>query len=446
MDDSVTRLAIIAEDEPLGRTLLAEAAQAAGLIPALFDNGTAALAAALAQKPAIALLDVEMPGLNGYEVCRRIRAVADLDTVPVVMVTGRDDMEAVNYAFEAGATDFISKPVNWSLLPHRLAYVLRNAAAVRKLADREAKVTTLIAAIPDALWVVSPTGLLRWSPNKRRSAALDEALPDATGGLESIVPSEHVISVGAAIRDTARDGQARKIEYRDKRPQANQASSELRFSRCQDGDVLVVLQDTSARTAAADHIERLAYFDPLTGLANRQRCIERAAQLLELAEAAGSGVSFIYMDLNNFKRINESFGHSVGDAVLKAISEVLARTVRPFDAGGRELLLSRLSADEFAILVGDRSACTQALAIANACCTALEDPVSCGSMEFYATPSIGISTYPQDGRDVETLLKHADTARYHAKVSGAPNVTLYAQSMSARIRDWLDLEMRLRRA
>ena len=102
--------------------------------------------------------------------------------------------------------------------------------------------------------------------------------------------------------------------------------------------------------------------------------------------------------------------------------------------------------DEFGILVRDRSARQQAVTIANACCKVLEDAISCGPMEFYATPSIGIATYPQDGNDVETLLKHADTARYHAKGAGGPSVTLYVQSMSRRIRDLLDLEMRLRRA
>jgi diguanylate cyclase len=114
-------VAIIADDEDLGRLLLAEAATAAGLIPLVYDNGLEAVKAALAIDAAIVLLDVQMPGLDGFAACREIRQKKDQASLPVVMVTGLDDKVAINDAFEAGATDFIAKPVNWALLPHRLA-------------------------------------------------------------------------------------------------------------------------------------------------------------------------------------------------------------------------------------------------------------------------------------------------------------------------------------
>ena len=113
-------IAIIADDEELGRLLLAESAAATGLEVRAFDNGPAALEASLAQDVAVVLLDVDMPGMDGYSVCRRLRAEPRLATVPIVMVTGHEDAVAINLAFEAGATDFISKPVNWALLPRRL--------------------------------------------------------------------------------------------------------------------------------------------------------------------------------------------------------------------------------------------------------------------------------------------------------------------------------------
>lgn len=439
-------IAIIAEDEDLGRILLAECAAAAGLTPVVFDNGTAALEAALTQDVAIVLLDVEMPGLDGYAVCRRIRQTTQLASMPVVMVTGRDDTAAINDAFEAGATDFISKPVNWALLPHRLAYILRNAGSVRALADREAKVSALVEAIPDALWVVSPTGEPRWSPNDDTLLQRAGANPEAAWGFGATVPPERLPDVLKAIGQTALDGAPRKLEYRDIRPQALQRSSELRFSRCDGGDVLIVRQDTSERTAAAEHIERLAYFDPLTGLANRQRCIEIAEHLITEAGEMNEGVGFIYLDLNSFKRVNDSFGHSVGDIVLQKVAEVLTHTLTPFESHGTQASLARLDGDEFVILVRDSSARARALDIANTCCSALEEPILCGQLEFFATPSVGVAMFPDDGKDVETLLKHADTAMHQAKSSGVPTVEVYTAAMSARLRDWLDLESRLRRA
>src|SRR6202048_1763004 len=126
-------LAIIADDEELGRLLLAESAAATGLSVLAFDNGRAALEASLSQDVAVVLLDVDMPGMDGYSVCRRLRAEPRLSAVPIVMVTGHEDAAAINLAFEAGATDFISKPVNWALLPHRLKYILRNASAAERI-------------------------------------------------------------------------------------------------------------------------------------------------------------------------------------------------------------------------------------------------------------------------------------------------------------------------
>jgi diguanylate cyclase (GGDEF)-like protein len=439
-------LAIIAEDEDLGRLLLCESVTAAGLTPLAFDNGLDALDAALSKNVSIILLDVDMPGLDGYSVCRRIRESGKFDAVPIVMVTGRDDMAAINQAFDAGATDYISKPVNWDLLPHRLAYVLRNAASVRALADREAKVRALVEALPDALWVVSPGGELRWTPNGGAPGAMPYGTAAASLRLDLSLPPERVVEVLTAIRDTASDGAPRKLEYRDDGAGTGPRSAELRFSVCDGGDVLVVRRDTSERTAAAAHIERLAYFDPLTDLPNRQRCIDVAERLLIEAKKSGEGVGFVYLDLNSFKRVNDTFGHSVGDLVLKNVAGALARALEPFTAHNAFISLARLSGDEFVISVKDAPARQTALRIADACCAALNAPITCNQLEFFATPSIGVAVYPDDGDTVETLLKHADTAMYHSKSSGVQSISMYTPAMSARMRDRLELESRLRRA
>ncbi len=320
-----TPLAIIADDEDLGRLLLAESAAACGLQTLGFDNGTAALDAALSRDVAIVLLDVEMPGLDGYSVCRRLRAESRLASVPIVMVTGHEDSAAITRAFEAGATDFISKPVNWALLPRRLEYILRNAAA-------------------------------------------------------------------------------------------------------------------------AERIERLAYFDSLTGLPNRQRCTETAERLFAEAAAAQDSVAVIYLDLNSFKRVNDTFGHSVGDAVLKTVAGNLTRVLGTFKGTAEHVTVGRFGGDEFVILVRHRAARELGVQIAEACCAAFKKPIAHEGLEFYSAPSIGLAVYPDDGDDVATVLKHADTAMYQAKTGAAAPVAVYAAAMSSRLRDWLDLEARLRRA
>jgi diguanylate cyclase (GGDEF)-like protein len=437
-------IAIIAEDEELGRLLLCEAAKNAGLTPVVFDNGARALEAALACDAEIILLDVDMPGLDGYTVCRRIRESGAQREVPIVMVTGHEDTVAINRAFDAGATDFISKPVNWALLPHRLGYILRNAASVRALADREAKVRALVDAIPDALWVVSPTGEARWSPNSSASRFTDAGV--APSNLQASLPAAVVPEVLSAIALTARDRAPRSLDFRETPRSGKARSAALRFSICDGGDVLVVRQDTSERTAAAAHIEKLAYSDLLTGLPNRQRCIEVAQRLLEGSSQTQAGVGFIYLDLNGFKRVNDSFGHSVGDVVLVRVAEILSAVVAQFAAHCAHISLARLGGDEFVILIQQQAPRAQALKLAAACCAALREPIHWNQLEFFATPSIGVAIYPDDGNDVETLLKHADTAMYQSKTSGTATVSEYSASMSARLRDWLELESRLRNA
>jgi diguanylate cyclase len=318
-------VAIVADDEDLGRLLLSEAVAQFGLTVSTHADGAAALAAALTADLAIVLLDVDMPGLDGYAVCRRLRAEPRFANVPIVMVTGHEDSAAIDLAFAAGATDFISKPVNWALLPRRLGYILRNAAA-------------------------------------------------------------------------------------------------------------------------AERVERLAYYDPLTGLPNRQRCIETAEHLFTAAATGAEEVAILYLDLNSFKRINDTFGHAVGDAVLRVVAARLRHTLEQFAGAHQHASVSRFGGDEFVILLRHPQARALALEVAQACVTAFKEPIAYEGLEFYSAPSIGLAVYPQDGRDVQTVLKHADTAMYQVKSGAVTAVAAYTPAMSSRLRDWLDLEARLRRA
>src|SRR5258708_222548 len=375
-----------------------------------------------------------MPGMDGYSVCRRLRPEPRLPTVPIVMVTGHEDATAINLAFEAGATDFISKPVNWALLPRRIEYILRNAASARALAERVTQVRTLIDALPDTLWVVAADGNIQWSPNAARTEHGEAAANAAQLGLAALAAPERLPNVLAAIRQTARDGLQRNLEYREDGSTGLRRSFELRFSRREGGDVVVVRQDTSERTSAAEHIERLAYFDPLTELPNRQRCIETAEKLFAEAALSQQSVAVIYLDLNNFKRVNDSFGHSVGDAVLRTVAGKLSRTLESFQASDAHLSAARFGGDEFVVLLRHSSARELATAIANACCTTLKEPIAYQGLEFFSGPSIGLAVYPEDGTDVATVLKHADTAMYQAKTAAANSVVSYTPPITNRLR------------
>ena len=432
-------LAIIADDEDLGRVLLAESVAEVGLRSMSFSNGTDALNAALANEVRIVLLDVDMPGMNGFEVCRRLRAEPRFANVPIVMVTGHEDSRAIASAFDAGATDFVAKPVNWTLLPKRLEYILRNAASARSLSERMVQVRTLVDAIPDTLWVVDADGRIQWSPHvDGHVTSPDEAL---TLDSVDVVPPKYVSQALDAISLTAHDGVQRKLEYREDR-----VSYEMRFTRREGGDVVVVRQDTTERTVAAERIERLAYFDALTGLPNRQRCIEVSERMFAAASSANECVAVVCVDINGLKRVNDTFGHSTGDAVLRAFAARLQRTVEQFGADAERLMIARFGGDEFIVVLRHASARSLGMQVANACSHAFRQPITQDSLEFYAVPSIGLAVYPDDGPDVSTVLKNADSAMYQSRAGSTGTVASYTAAMSSRMRDWLELEGRLRRA
>jgi diguanylate cyclase (GGDEF)-like protein len=144
--------------------------------------------------------------------------------------------------------------------------------------------------------------------------------------------------------------------------------------------------------------------------------------------------------------VNDTFGHSVGDEVLRTVASRLTRCVESHPAHRGRVVVARFGGDEFVVIVRHAQARDVGIEIAEACNAAFEVPIQYDSLEFYSAPSVGLAVYPDDGADVATVLKHADTAMYQAKAGGAGAVTIYKPAMSSRMRDWLELEARLRRA
>jgi len=143
-----------------------------------------------------------------------------------------------------------------------------------------------------------------------------------------------------------------------------------------------------ARFLLTERIERLAYFDPLTGLPNRQSCIETAERLVREAAQLQESVAIVYLDLNSFKRVNDTFGHSVGDAVLRTVAGKLTNILEGFKAEHQHLAVARFGGDEFVILLQHTAARALAIRIAGACATAFKEPIVYEGLEFYPAPSI----------------------------------------------------------
>jgi diguanylate cyclase (GGDEF)-like protein/PAS domain S-box-containing protein len=204
--------------------------------------------------------------------------------------------------------------------------------------------------------------------------------------------------------------------------------------------VLATAFDVTERRRAEDQIRQLAYHDPLTGLPNRLLFTDRLAVAVAQAHRLGHAVALLFLDLDRFKLINDSLGHSIGDRLLRSVADRLRAAVREGDT------VARLGGDEFTLLLPGITHPHDALRIADKILASVRQPFELSGRELYITASLGISVYPEDGLDPEALVKNADTAMYRAKDRGRDNCQLYARSMNDSALRRLALESSLRRA
>src|SRR5437867_9978524 len=202
-----------------------------------------------------------------------------------------------------------------------------------------------------------------------------------------------------------------------------------------------LLEDEREATELATvEMERLAYHDAMTGLPNRPLYMDRLILALAQAGRSNQRLAVFFLDLDRFKDINDSLGHSVGDALLKAVAERIRRCVREGDT------VARFGGDEFTLLIPRIDHIDDAAKIAQKILETLKIPFSISDHELFVTTSVGISIYPNDGGDPETLVRNADSAMYRAKDQGRDNYQLYAPAMNARALERLALENMLRKA
>ena len=207
------------------------------------------------------------------------------------------------------------------------------------------------------------------------------------------------------------------------------------------GMVIALLEDERRATLdAAEQISHLAYHDALTGLPNRQLFLDRLNLAVHTAHRGGHRLAVFFLDLDRFKVINDSLGHNVGDRLLQMVARRVRGLLREDDT------VTRLGGDEFTILAPHIKSEADAITVARKVREVLKQPFVIDGRELFITTSVGISLYPNDGEDAETLLRNADTAMYRAKAQGRDVYQLYTASMNARALEQLTLENALRGA
>ena len=450
---------LVVDDDDTARLWAQTSLGQAGFDVVEAADGLEALDVLQERRPDIILLDVEMPKLDGFGTCTRVRALPQFETVPILMVTGLDDTTSIDRAYAAGATDFATKPINWSILSHRLRYMLRSSEVVHKLATSQATLTNAqrIARLGNWEWELE-SNTMSWSDEVYRIIGLEPgaATPSVDTFLERVT-SDQRDRIRTWFANASKTGQPANLTHLIFLPDGSERSVHHEAETIVDTagkttHLQGTLQDITERQRAEDKIHQLAYFDSLTSLPNRESFKERLRQKVARATHHANPFATLFIDLDDFKRINDTLGHAVGDLLLKAVAERLVGGVRTSDAvtrfadGHGEELVARLGGDEFTILVSDLQNSEDAAAVARRILAMLSKPFTLAGHEVFITPSIGIAVFPQDGEDAETLLKNADTAMYSAKRAGKNLYQFYDVSMNATALKRLTLDTHLRKA
>ncbi len=415
--------------------------------------------------PDVVVLDALMPGLDGFQTCRELRALPGFESLPVLMLTGLDDDASITRAYEAGATDFFVKSTQWSLLAGRLAYLLRSARTRQELERNKARLARAqdLARMGSFDWkrghggpVFSVEGLRVFG------LAPDESLPfrnllrmladDDRSGLTTVLREvlKHSSVLATDVPVTLMDGRQR-IVHVEAEPEFNEHGNLVGYSG--------IVQDVTDRRMAEDKIRHLANFDALTGLPNRRQLIWRTERALEHARRLGHQVALLLIDLDRFKVINDTLGHGAGDELLMEVSRRLRSCVRHSDQVMESSLeamgsrshrtleaVGRLGGDEFVALLPEVGDERDAERVSKRILDLMREPIFVGGQECFVTASVGIALYPRDGGSVADLMRNSDVAMYSVKATGRNAATVYTPALAGKGREKLELESALHKA
>jgi PAS domain S-box-containing protein len=358
---SLQPVAFVVDDDPSQRIMLQSVLMQVGLEVKEAENGYEALQLLKQFTPSIILMDVKMPGIDGIETCQRIRQSPKGKDIPIVLITGLEDHDSILRAFKADATDFLTKPVNWTILRHRIEYLLKSGNAFQALRRSESHLKNAQEVATLGSWEYDLIN---------DKTHVSEQVFDVFGDrpqqgnvkdffFQMVLP-EDLGPLMAVTQKAMAEGIEYKIDYRinhkDGIERTIHEQAKIRYDL--NGQIVGAygtVQDITDRKQAEDKIRHLAYFDSLTQLPNRDSFKKNAISAIAKAKNDNGNVAIMFIDLDNFKRINDVFGHDIGDVLLQKVALNLMDDLRATDCISKvdnhdnqtSVSISRLGGDEF---------------------------------------------------------------------------------------------------
>ncbi len=397
----------------------------------------------------IILLDLGLPDAEGVGSVRRVRAAAP--HVPLVVLTGLDDEALATQALQEGAQDYLIKgQIDARGLLRALRYAIERKSMEEALLVEKERAQVTLNCIGDAVVCTDISGKITFL-NLVAERMTGWSWKEAAG-----LPMAEVFRIlDAASRETTPSpmdraiGQNRTVHLPPNCVLIRRDGFEIPIEDCVSPikdrtghatGAVIVFRDVSAARAMALQMTHSTQHDLLTGLPNRVLLNDRLSQAIALALRHRRKVAVLVFDLDGFKHINDSLGHPIGDKLLQSVANRLVDSVRGSDT------VSRQGGDEFVVLLSEVAQSEDAAITARRTLQAVAEAHSIDEHDFHITTSIGVSVYPDDGLDAETLIKNADTAMYQAKENGRQSYQFFKPAMNVRAVERQSIEENLRRA
>jgi len=397
----------------------------------------------------IIVLDLGLPDAQGLGAVRRAHAAAP--RIPLVVLTGMDDESLATQALQEGAQDYLIKgQIDARGLLRALRYAIERKAMEEALFVEKERAQVTLNSIGDAVVCTDISGnitflnlvaekMTGWSWLEAASRPMAEVLRilDATSRETTPNPMNMAVGRNRTVHLPSncilirRDGFEIPIE---------DCVSPIHDRDGQATGAVIVFRDVSAARAMALQMAHSAQHDFLTSLPNRMLFNDRVSQAIVLAARHMKKVAVLFLDLDGFKHINDSLGHPIGDKLLQSIAKRLVDCVRGSDT------VSRQGGDEFVVLLSEMDQAEDAALSARRMLKSVAEAHPIDQHDLHVTTSIGLSVYPDDGLDAETLIKNADTAMYQAKENGRQSYQFFMPAMNVRAVERQSIEESLRRA
>ncbi len=432
---------VLVVDDDAGTRLLAEAAlRKAGYDVVCAADGAEGVAACGRHRPDLVLMDAVMPGMDGFTAVRVIRRLPGGEgRVPIVMMTGLEDLASVQRAYEVGVTDFEAKPINWVVLGYRIGYILCASRAFLDLARSEEKTRALVRAIPDLIFRIGEDGTVLDVVSGSAEGTAPSGSRPAGRTIRDVLPVEAAEQALQCVEAARSTGGIQRFEY-DMTLPGETRSYEARVVSLPDGESLLISRDMTDRKRAEERLTYMAYNDPLTGLPNRVTFKERLEREIANARRRREMVGVILLDLDRFKEVNDTLGHAAGDRLLVLVGERLRNVLRETDT------VARLSGDEFCAILPGQNDPAGAVEACRRIRESFATPFLLEGQMVNVTASLGISMYPLDGDNSSDLVKNADIAMFRAKSDGRDSFQAFAEETGVEMTERGRMEKRLRSA